>query len=329
MLPVRNSREAADLHRPGRSFAHSAWNKGTNLKKIDLNLFLVFDTIYTERNLTQAARTLRITQPAVSNALSRLRKMFNDELFVRTAKGMLPTPVADSIAHNVSEALGMLNTSVLEREEFDPRSAERIYQFSMTDLAEAIVLPKLFPFFESHAPRVGLQSYYIRRHELIRSLSRGELDFAVDVPVVDDPQLCHDSLIKSPYVCVLRPGHPQAREELTLERYLSLRHIHVSSRKKGMGQVDLALLKHDGERRIQLRVQHYRVAAAVVAGTDMAMTVPRFLAQQYEMTALELPFEVPEMDLHLYWHRQADSDRSHRWLREHLMHMFQSMKGLM
>jgi len=292
------------------------------LKKLDLNLFLVFDTIYTERNLTQAAKSLSITQPAVSNALSRLRKIFNDELFIRTARGMLPTPVADSIAQNVSEALVMLNSSVKEREEFDPASAERIYQFSMTDLAEAVLLPKLFPFFERHAPGLGLHSYYTKRNELVRQLSRGELDFAIDVPVVEDTQVFHQSLIRDHYVCAMRPEHPLANDELTLESYLALKHIHVSSRRKGLGQVDLALLRYKAERSIHLRVQHYRVAAAVVSETDLVMTVPRYLAEQYHMNLLSLPFEVPDMDLHLYWHRQSDSDQSHRWLRESLTSLF-------
>lgn len=292
------------------------------LKKVDLNLFLVFDTIYTERNLTQAARSLSITQPAVSNALSRLRRIFNDELFIRTSRGMLPTPVADSIAHNVSGALATLNNSIMEREAFDPLVAERTYQFSMTDLAEAVVLPRLFPFFEREAPGVGLQSYYIKRNELVRQLSRGELDFAIDVPVVEDSQLYHQSLISDHYVCAVRPEHPVARGNLDLETYLGLKHIHVSSRRKGLGQVDLALLRHKAERRIHLRVQHYRVAAAVVSDTDLVMTVPRFLANQYQLRILALPFDVPPLDLHLYWHRQSDSDHSHRWLRESLLQMF-------
>lgn len=248
--------------------------------------------------------------------------MFNDELFVRTSKGMLPTPVADSIAHNISHALSLLNTSVLEREDFDPEHTERIYQFSMTDLAEAIVLPRLMPYFAQKSPRLGLQSYYVKRHELVRNLSRGELDFAVDVPVIEDPHVFHESLIKGEYVCAVRNGHPAAEQKLTLANYMALQHIHVSSRKKGLGQVDLALLKHNQERRIHLRVQHYRVAAAVVYATDLVMTVPRFLAEHYDMTLLDLPFEVPLMDLHLYWHRQAESDQSHRWLRENLMRLF-------
>lgn len=292
------------------------------VKKCDLNLFLVFDTIYTERNLTQAAKSLSITQPAVSNALARLRKLLNDELFVRTARGMLPTPVADSISQNVSDALGMLNSSILEREEFDPLTAERTYQFSMTDLAEAVVLPRLFPYFQQHAPFVGLQSYYVRRSELARNLARSELDFAVDVPMIDDPQLCHQSLISDEYVCVVRRGHPVLDTEFTLERFMSLQHIHVSSRKKGLGQVDLALLKHECERRIKLRVQHYQVAAGIVNNTDLALSLPRFLATKYDLEILPLPFSVPNLDFHLYWHKQADSDSSHRWLRESLIELF-------
>jgi DNA-binding transcriptional LysR family regulator len=294
------------------------------LKKLDLNLFLVFDTIYTERNLTQAAKALAITQPAVSNALSRLRKVFNDELFVRTSKGMLPTPVADGIAQNISAALNMLSASVLEREEFTPASAERTYHFSMTDLAEAVILPRLLPYFEAHAPYLSLQSYYTKRHELIRQLSRGELDFAIDVPLIEDSQLSHQSLMLDSYVCVMRPGHPAVNSELSLDSYLSLKHIHVSSRRKGLGQVDMALLKHQAERKIQMRVQHYRVAAEVVSGTDLVLTVPRFLAEQYSLVIKELPFYLTPLDLHLYWHRQSDSDPSHRWLRECLLQLFKA-----
>lgn len=282
----------------------------------------MFDTIYKERNLTEAAKILAITQPAVSNALSRLRRVFNDELFVRTSKGMLPTPVADGIAQNVSMALGMLNASVLEREEFVPTQAERTYHFSMTDLAEAVLLPRLFPYFEKHAPGLGLQSYYTKRHELVRALARGELDFAIDVPLIEDTQIAHQSLIRDQYVCAIRPDHPLSHTELKLESYLAYPHIHVSSRRKGLGQVDMALLKHQRERKIQLRVQHYRVAAEVLRATDLILTAPRFLAEQFELSILPLPFNMPALDLHLYWHRQSDSDPSHRWLRETLLHLF-------
>ncbi|MDT8427674.1 MAG: LysR substrate-binding domain-containing protein [Pseudomonadales bacterium] len=297
------------------------------LKKIDLNLFLVFDTIYTERNLTQAARALSITQPAVSNALSRLRKMFNDELFIRTARGMLPTPVADGIAQNVSAALALLNASVLEREDFHPASAERTYQFSMTDLTEVVLLPMLLPFLGEQAPNVSIQSNYVKRNELVRHLSRSELDFAIEVPVVEDPQLCHESLIQTEYVCLLRAGHPALQSPLDLAQYLALSHIHVSSRRKGLGLVDLALIKLGYERQVRMRVQHYRAAANVASKTDLALTAPRVLADQYDLVMRPLPFAVASLDLHLYWHKQADSDESHRWMRAVLTEMFRKLQA--
>lgn len=293
------------------------------VKKCDLNLFQVFDTIYTERNLTHAARSLSITQPAVSNALARLRKLFDDELFVRTARGMMPTPVAESIAQNVSEALALLSSSILDREGFDARVSERTFQFSMSDLAEAVVLPRLIPYLKEAGPGISLQSYYVKRHELLRQLTRGEIDFAVDVPLVEDPQLRHQSLIRDDYVCVVRQNHPVLEHELTLERFLSLRHIQLSSRRKGLGQIDLALLKIDAERVIRLRVQHYGVAAAIVATTDLVVCLPRFLAVSEGLEVLELPFAVPQLDYHLYWHRHSDSDSSHRWMREAIMDLFQ------
>lgn len=292
------------------------------LKKCDLNLFLVFDTIYSERNLTEAAKSLAITQPAVSNALARLRKLFNDELFVRTARGMVPTLVAEGIAQNVSDALGLLNGSIMEREEFDPLIAERTYQVSMNDLAEAFILPKLVPHFSVHAPHVSLQSYYVKRGEILRYLSRGELDFAVDVGLIDDPQLSHQSLIQDEYVCAVRRGHPILKETFNLERFLSLQHIHVSSRKKGLGLIDFALLKLGMERDIKLRVQHYRVAAAIAGSTDLAVSIPRFLALNYDVEILPLPVDVEPLDYRLYWHRQSDSDSSHLWLRNALIDMF-------
>ncbi len=291
-------------------------------KRCDLNLFLVFDTIYSERNLTQAAKTLDITQPAVSNALARLRKLFNDELFIRTARGMQPTPVAENIAQDISSALGLLKGSVLARQEFDQQQTERVFQFSMTDLSEALILPRLIPLIEQSAPNVSLQSYYVKRQELVRQLARGELDFAIDVPVVDDPQLNHQSLFQDDYVCVVRRGHSILEKPFLLEAYLSLTHVHVSSRRKGMGQIDLALLKLGKERKIKLRVQHYRVAAAIVHTTDLALCLPRFLAQKYDLEILPLPFEVQSLNFHLYWHKQSEIDGAHRWMRDALLGLF-------
>ena len=128
------------------------------------------------------------------------------------------------------------------------------------------------------------------------------------------------------YVCVLRHGHPALRQEWTLERFMTLQHIHLSSRRKGLGQIDVALLKHGSERRIMLRVQRYRVAVAIVETTDLALSLPRYLGGKHDLEILPLPFTVPKLDFHLHWHTQSDNDASHRWLREVMTRLFKPLR---
>ena len=154
-----------------------------NLSKVDLNLFIVFDAIYTEANLTRAGQIVGITQPAVSNALARLRETFNDPLFVRTAQGMVPTPMAQNIIGPVRNALSLLRVSVQESRIFNPQQAAKTYRISMTDLTEAVILPLLFQRLRRLAPTVVIESFLSKRRETTKELAAGRLDFAVDAPL--------------------------------------------------------------------------------------------------------------------------------------------------
>src|SRR3989338_5437036 len=144
---------------------------GMNLNKVDLNLFIVFDAIYTEANLTRAGQIVGITQPAVSNALARLRETFNDPLFVRTAQGMVPTPMAQNIIGPVRNALQQLRISVQESRIFNPAQANKTFRISMTDLTEAIILPPLFQRLRRMAPNVNIESMLARRRETTKELA--------------------------------------------------------------------------------------------------------------------------------------------------------------
>jgi DNA-binding transcriptional LysR family regulator len=283
--------------------------------KADLNLFLVFDAVYAERNLTRAARLLHITQPAVSNALKRLRETFGDALFVRTPRGVAPTPVADHVAPRIKEALKLLGSSLTEGEPFAPGAASRAFSLGMHDIDEAILLPRLMERLGRLAPGVSVECYEVPRRELERELASGELDFALDVPLFSVPQLCRQQVSTERYVCVVRPGHPTAAGTLTLEAYLALEHVHVSTRRRGVGHVDMALEQLGRERRIQLRMKSYMAAPQVVASTDLALTIPRALAALYDLAILELPFAVDPLVQYLYWHRSADQDRANLWMR--------------
>ena len=296
-----------------------------NLSKVDLNLFIVFDAIYTEANLTRAGQIVGITQPAVSNALARLRETFNDPLFVRTAQGMVPTPMAQNIIGPVRNALSLLRVSVQESRIFNPLKASKNYRISMTDLTEAVVLPVLFQRLKRLAPGVTIESFLSKRRETTKELAAGRLDFAVDAPLNTDPQVRHVKLMEDRYVCAMRKGHPLAgKEVLRLDDYLAQAHIHISSRRSGLGHVDLSLGKMGIQRKIALRSQHYLMATQVLRQTDMVMTVPERFARRNDLHHVYLPVsDVPSVETHLYWHESTDQDPANRWMREQLIELCQ------
>ncbi|MDD0974165.1 LysR family transcriptional regulator [Pseudomonas fontis] len=296
-----------------------------NLSKVDLNLFIVFDAIYTEANLTRAGQIVGITQPAVSNALARLRETFNDPLFVRTAQGMVPTPMAQNIIGPVRNALSLLRVSVQESRIFNPLQANKTFRISMTDLTEAVILPSLFQRLRRLAPAVVIESFLCKRRETTKELAAGRLDFAVDAPLNTDPQVRHVKLMQDQYVCALRQGHPMAKDKISLDDYLAMTHIHISSRRNGLGYVDLALGKMGVQRKIALRSQHYLMASQVLQQTDMVMTVPERFARRHQLNYVSLPVEVPALETHLYWHESTDQDPANRWMREQMIELCQAV----
>jgi len=296
-----------------------------NLNKVDLNLFIVFDAIYTEANLTRAGQIVGITQPAVSNALARLRETFNDPLFVRTAQGMVPTPMAQNIIGPVRNALQLLRVSVQESRTFNPLQANKTFRISMTDLTEAVVLPPLFQRLRRLAPNVKIESMLAKRRETTKELAAGRLDFAMDAPLNTDPQVRHVKLLEDRYVCAMRRGHPMAKDKVSVEEYLSLSHIHISSRRSGLGMVDLALGKMGQQRRIGLRSQHYMMATQVIQQTDMAVTVPERFARRHDLHQVPLPVEIPPLETHIYWHESTDQDPANRWMREQMIEIAQQV----
>lgn len=298
-----------------------------NLHKIDLNLFIVFDVIYRERNLTKAAESLHITQPAVSNSLNRLRQAFNDRLFIRQSGTMVPTPLAESIVERIRNALTQLESSITEHDDFDPASSKKKFSFAMNDTAESYLLPLLITLLEEQAPQISIESFSVPRTEIAREFAAGEIDFALDVPLINEPFLVNEPLIQDRYVCVARHHHPQLQDEtLTLEKYLALPHIHISSRRKGQGYIDLHLNKSGLQRNIQLRVQHSRAAPLIAAKTNLVLTIPETLANEHDLKIFDLPFELPRIDWHLYWPASHSNDKAHNWMRQAIFSLFQRDK---
>jgi DNA-binding transcriptional LysR family regulator len=239
---------------------------------------------------------------------------------------MVPTPMAQNIIGPVRNALQLLRVSVQESRIFNPLQANKTFRISMTDLIEAVILPPLFQRLRRQAPAVQIESFLAKRRETTKELAAGRIDFAVDAPLNTDPQVRHVKLLEDRYVCAMRKGHPLAKDKISLDDYLSLTHIHISSRRSGLGLVDLALGKMGIQRKIALRSQHYLMASQVMQQTDMAMTVPESFAHRHGLHAVDLPVnDVPAQETHLYWHESTDQDPANRWMREQLIELCQQV----
>ena len=287
------------------------------IKDTDLNLFIAFDVIYTEKNLTKSGQVLGITQPAVSNALARLRDLFNDELFIRTSRGMIPTPVANQLIGDIRNALSLIQNTISVSEKFDPSTADMTFKISIGDTSEYRLLPLLIKELAEIAPKVKVETYLTARKDAPRELASGAIDFSIDPPLQSDQHLKHEKIYQEDYVMILRKDHPiLKKQKITIEDYLDLSHIHISNRKTGMGHVDMTLYKLGLSRNIYLRAQHFLVAPYIVEQSDMAITTTKGFAVDRNLAWRELPFDIDPLVLHLYWHENNDNESSSKWMRD-------------
>ncbi|WP_295872507.1 LysR family transcriptional regulator [uncultured Zhongshania sp.] len=284
--------------------------------KIDLNLFTVFDAIYSQQSLTRAAGVLHVSQPAVSSSLAKLRSIFDDPLFVRTSTGMTPTPLARQLVSTVRESLKNLDNCIATRIPFEASTARRTFRLHATENAELILLPVLLKQLKQHAPQIDLEVVFIDRREVAYEMASGKIHLAVDAPLLSHPELLSQPLQTDDYVCVMRENHPLTATEFSLDDFLEHEHIHISSRMKGSGHIDLALRSIGQKRRIALRLQHYAALPALLAQSDFIAAVPAAVATQWQLSNRPLPFDTPKLELQLFWHKSVEHDPAVLWLRE-------------
>jgi len=298
-----------------------------NLRAIDLNLLPIFEAIYAERSLTRASETLHLTQPAVSNALARLRAALDDPLFIREARSMTPTPAAEALIGPVREALTRLRSGLGARARFHPGTSQRVFSVAMGDVAAATLAPAIARRLVA-APGLRFNIVQIERAKVAHELAAGGVDFAVDIPVVARADLESAPMGRSArYLCALRRDHPAARGKLTLSRFLALQHVLVSSRRSGRTALDHALAAVGERVHAAMRIAHYHAAFEVVKASDMALTAPHSIAQQFDVVLRPLPFAVPSPGFHLFWRRNARHDPAHVWGRQALLDAAQDYEG--
>lgn len=294
-----------------------------HIKRVDLNLFVVLDAVYSEGGITSAARQLNLTQPAVSHALARLRVVLKDPLFERRGRAMVPTPLARNIIGPVRRALRGLELTLHEAERFDPATAQRRFVLGSRGVMESAILAPLARQLEMAAPKIELAMVRSERRSLESDLASGALDAALDILLPVSPALRHRRVLQDQLVVMLRREHPLLAGELDLGRYLSVGHILVSARRSGDGMEDVELSRQGLTRRVRLRCQQYFAACRAVAETDFLLTLPRqyaeYVNENFGHALRPFPLPAPAMDVYLYWHSNVDADPANRWLRERVV----------
>lgn len=284
---------------------------------LDGKLLLLFSLLYQLRSVTRAADTLGQSQPNISAGLTRLREHFGDPLFVRSGNAMQPTPRTETLIGPVNEALQSLRKVSQPAQAFVPAQARQSLRVCMTDASHITLLPRLLAHLRQHAPHIRLETTPIDEG-IARRLASGEADLALGIIPGLESGFYQQTFYKQDFVCLVNPGHPKIRDQLTLKAYREAVHVEVLS---GFSHnlLEDALKKQRVRREVLLRIPGFLGLATVVRETDLVATVPRQIGETLARTGglalFKCPVKVPTFTVKQYWHARLHHDPAHRWLR--------------
>lgn len=288
--------------------------------KLDLNLLPVVLALAEQRSVSAAARQLGMSQPAVSGALARLRESFGDPLFVRTARGMEPTPRTLALLPPTRAALGMVNNEILQAQGFDPSTSEKQVTLALSDIGEMVFLPKILQHLQTQAPHMTVRSVTMPVAQLERGLELGEIDLAIGYfPDLKGNNFFQQRLFSHSFVCLLRADHPIKGNKLTPKQFMALGHAVVNAEGRSQEVFERYLQKQGIRRRVVLNTPHFMSLPAIITRSDLVATVPLAAGVWFSSTArvrmVRPPFEIPSFDLRQHWHRRFNNDPQSKWLR--------------
>lgn len=290
-----------------------------DIRRLDLNLLLLLDGLLTSGNLSSTARRLGVSQPSASASLAKLRMFFRDDLFVRTGRGLRPTPFAEGLAQPVRLVMEVINHEILLKPTFAPLESDRLFTLTMPDLGEIIFLPPIIRKLQVEAPNVGLKCVTIPYADVRDALEDGTIDLAIGhFPDLLEPVVQSQALYEDRFVCVARRDHPRAHDGLSKDDFLQLDQLAVEREgsqigpQAGSGDTDQRL-------RTRLEIPHFMSVPRLVAASDMISAVPLSLASRfadvYGLRIFEPPMPLPKVLLKQFWHRRMGNDPALGWLR--------------
>ena len=300
-----------------------------NINTVDLNLFLVFQSIYQTGSVTLAGDRLSMTQSAVSNALKRMRERFSDPLFVRTPKGMMPTPLADMLIGPVEAGLQQFTQAIDHASGFDPLRSDRVFRIAINDIGQLVMMPSLLAAARERAAGIRFQTVDAAPGDAVQRMQLGEVDLAIGSWAQMGQAIYQQRLFDETFVVLMHRRNPLARPGLTIEAYMAANHIAYCP----SGSTDDALqetLKRTGvmsQRRIVLTAGHSLGLSTMVASSQLLLTAPQRLARAMAASRPDLcirpaPFEVVPFQIRQQWHERFHRDAGNRWLRQLVFELF-------
>jgi DNA-binding transcriptional LysR family regulator len=299
-----------------------------DIRSVDLNLLVAFDSMVEHRSVTRAAEALGLSQPAMSAAVARLRVLFGDPLFVKTGREMRATPRANELAAPVRRIMDTLKTEILQSQAFDPQASTRTFTIITPDIGEINFLPSVLSRMATHAPNANLRTLSMPRHATQEALESGGADLAVGYfPDLHKAGFYQQRLFRNELVCIVRKDHPTLKKTITLKAYLAASHAVV--RPEGREHVfEQFLHGRDLRRRVVVEIAHFMSLLPILTSTDLVATVPKDLAdvcvRHAPIRILPCPIKAPAIEVHQFWHQRFHKEPANVWLRGVIHDLFRS-----
>mgnify|MGYP006315772815 CR=1 FL=1 len=279
-----------------------------------------------KRSVTLAGQALGLSQPLMSQSLSKLRHYFGDPLFVKTSAGMTPTPRAHDMHSQVAEVLRIMRESLEPLPSFDPASSARTFTFVATDFGAALLMARLLPLLARRGPHIRVRAITAPGKEVEDLLESGEADIAYGSFRFSGSSIHQKRIYDADYVCIARAGHPSIDGALTQEMYLHASHALVSPVPCGYEGLENFLLKNIASEKFLMTIPSFLTIITTLPHSDILFTVPRLvgvkLAQLLKAQLLELPVDIPGFTVHQFWHERYHKDPANKWFREIMREMY-------
>ncbi|MBB3213063.1 DNA-binding transcriptional LysR family regulator [Herbaspirillum sp. Sphag1AN] len=296
------------------------------MDNLDLKQLRIFIEIFKTESISQAAINLDIGQPAVSMALAKLRDHFADPLFVRTSKGMQPTPLAEEIISPMRLAFTTITATLNHRSNFDPMVSDRLFGLCITDIGQRVIMPRLLEYCKKHAPSIRIDLSYVSEHT-VRDLESGTIDLAQGYIAGLDAGFYQQALFTDRFVCMLRQGHPRIENgRLTMADFERESHLVISTQGSGHHIVDKKIEEMGIQRKVGLRIPNYLGVISSIVDSDYLAIVPerfgKIVAVNTPVQLISLPFKLDSFRVMQHWHGRYANDPGVIWLRKVMTTLF-------